>query len=77
MVTSDASSDGVGDPWLRVMLYRTERSTESLVMSAEDDGKIITCVASVADIGSVTASARLVVHREYMRRKILISMILL
>jgi len=64
MSTLSHSTSLVGEPGLRVMLYRTERSTDSLVLGAEDDGKTITCSAAVADIGSLSATAKLVVHRK-------------
>jgi hypothetical protein len=54
----------LGEPGLRVMLHRTERSTDAMVLDAEDDGKMVTCTATVADIGSVSATAKLVVHRK-------------
>lgn len=58
------SASLVGEPGLRLMLYRTERSTDALVLGAQDDGKTITCLASVADIGAMSATAKLIVHRE-------------
>ena len=66
LATVGHSTSLIGQPGLRVMLYRTERSTESLVFDAEDDGKTLTCVATVADIGSVSVSARLLINREFM-----------
>jgi len=54
-----------GEPGLRQMMYRTQRSTDSVRFTASDDNKRLACTATVSDIGSAVAITTLLVHRQY------------
>ena len=53
-----------GEPGLRQMMYRTQRSSDAVRFTAGDDTKRLACTATVSDIGSAVAITRLLVHRQ-------------
>jgi len=53
----------IGKPGLRRMMYRTQRSTDTLRFTANDDTKRLGCTATVSDIGSALAITTLLVYR--------------
>jgi len=62
----DDDDVGVGRPHkaLRRLRYVTERRQDALRLTAEDDGKLMECVATVAGLGANKTSAHIIVHCE-------------
>jgi len=54
----------IGEPGLRQMLYRTQRSSDAVRLTAGDDTKRLACTATVSDIGSAVTTATLLVYRQ-------------
>jgi len=50
---------------LRGLRYVTERRHDALRLTADDDGKVIECVATVAGLAANNTSAHIIVHCEY------------
>jgi len=55
----------IGEPGLRQMMYRTQRSSDAVRFTAGDDNKRLACTATVSDIGSALAITTLLVYRQY------------
>jgi hypothetical protein len=53
-----------GTRGLRLMVHETERSTDRLAVSADDDGLTMRCVASVAGLGSNSSAVLVAVRCE-------------
>jgi len=54
----------IGDPGLRQMMYRTQRSSDAIRFTAGDDTKRLACTATVSDIGSAVAINTLLIYRQ-------------
>jgi len=54
----------IGDPGLRQMMYRTQRSSNTIRFTPGDDTKRLACAATVSDIGSALAIATLLIYRQ-------------
>lgn len=54
----------VGERGLRLMMYRIERWTDGLRLTADDDGAVYRCLSVVADVGSLLAAVTIRVNCE-------------
>jgi len=54
----------IGEPGLRQMMYRTQRSSDAIRFTAGDDTKRLACTATVSDIGSAVAINTLLIYRQ-------------
>jgi len=54
----------IGALGLRQLMYATRRATNAIRFTAGDDGKRLACTATVSDVGSAVAIARLLIHRQ-------------